>query len=234
MARAILDRLNDDFYDHNIQFEEYALAYIDNTEWLDELDVTEFRDAASQVRSSNSVLNIFHVAGHFGISRDSGSVTMDTEYRILLDPDSSFRGVNVTPEVADPVDALFCCNVPFFALEQYIRDSVSHPDALSLLPKRIIREFLSKYRYMPDVTVAELKPIGSETSDHEAYQLHVECVFGNSGHLELITLDGTISVQSEGKWISELILTGTSNITTSLSSLSTSGIGKYSIVFERS
>jgi hypothetical protein len=63
MARAILNRLNDDFYDHNIQFEEYALAYIDNTEWLDELDVTEFEDAASQVIGSNSVLNIIFVNG---------------------------------------------------------------------------------------------------------------------------------------------------------------------------
>lgn len=63
MARAILDRLNDDFYDHNIQFEEYDLDYIDNTDWLVVLDSAEFETAASQVMGSNSVLNILFVNG---------------------------------------------------------------------------------------------------------------------------------------------------------------------------
>jgi hypothetical protein len=69
MARAILDRLNDDFYDHNIQFEEYDLAYIDNTEWLSVLDNTEFEAAASQVMGSNSVLNIIFVNGMPGTTK---------------------------------------------------------------------------------------------------------------------------------------------------------------------
>lgn len=63
MARAILDRLNDDFYDHNIQFEEYDLDYIDNSDWLAVLDSAEFETAASQVMGSNSVLNILFVNG---------------------------------------------------------------------------------------------------------------------------------------------------------------------------
>jgi len=55
-ARQVLARLNADFAASNIQFAEYDLDYLDNTEWTAYMTESRFVDAASVVMQSNTVL----------------------------------------------------------------------------------------------------------------------------------------------------------------------------------
>lgn len=173
------------------------------------------------------------VAGHFGVFQDSGKAALNREYHFVLNPASTALGALTSPEISDSIKQLLLCNVPFFWLENYIRDSVSYTDTVTVLPDRIVSAFLSKYRYLPDVQKAVLRPIRNDSDGSRTYSLHIDCVFGNSVHLELIKLSGILRMHPRGTWITKIQLEGTSDISTNLNGLSTSGVGKYSILFER-